>query len=185
MFLNRGDGTFRSEATIEPDESSASSNARGGDSVAIGDLNGDGKPDLVTANDGPDERLRASSPGRRQLPARSSTYGTSRHPLSVAIGDLNGDGKPDLATANGGANTVSVFLNTPGLCAVQDVKGETLPGARRKIARTNCRVGRIRRAYSRRLKKGRVISQKPKPAESCRAAARSTSSSAAGASSST
>ena len=89
-------------------------------------------------------------------------YRTGRGPDSVAIGDLNGDGKPDLATANA-ANTVSVLLNTPGLCTVQNVKGKTLPAAKRTIARANCRVGKIRRAYSKTVKRGRVISQKPKP----------------------
>ena len=38
----------------------------------------------------------------------------------------------------------------------------TLPAAKRTIARGNCRVGKIRRAYSKTVKKGRVISQKPK-----------------------
>ena len=56
-----------------------------------------------------------------------------------------------------------MLLNTPGLCTVQDVKGKTLPAAKRTIARANCRVGQIRRAYSKRVKKGRVISQKPTP----------------------
>jgi eukaryotic-like serine/threonine-protein kinase len=55
-----------------------------------------------------------------------------------------------------------VLLNTPGLCTVQDVKGKTLPGAKRTIARANCRVGTIRRTYSKTVKRGRVISQKPK-----------------------
>ena len=34
----------------------------------------------------------------------------------VAIGDLNGDGKFDLATSNADNDTVSVLINTPGLC---------------------------------------------------------------------
>jgi beta-lactam-binding protein with PASTA domain len=39
----------------------------------------------------------------------------------------------------------------------------TLPGAKRAIARANCRVGKIRRAYSKTVKRGRVISEKPEP----------------------
>ena len=55
-----------------------------------------------------------------------------------------------------------MLLNTPGLCTVQNVEGTTLPAAKRRIARANCRVGKIRRAYSNRVERGRVISQKPK-----------------------
>ena len=89
-------------------------------------------------------------------------YATGPGPNSVAIGDLNGDGKPDLATANLAGHSVSVLLNTPGLCTVQDVKRHTLPAAKRTLARANCRVGRIRGAYSKTVKRGRVISQRPK-----------------------
>lgn len=49
---------------------------------------------------------------------------------SVAIGDLNGDRKPVLATANSDASSVSVLLNMPGLCTVQNVKGQTLQAAK-------------------------------------------------------
>ena len=56
-----------------------------------------------------------------------------------------------------------MLLNTPGLCTVQNVNGKTLPAAKRTIARANCRVGKIRRAYSKRITRGRVISQKPRP----------------------
>jgi serine/threonine-protein kinase len=56
-----------------------------------------------------------------------------------------------------------VLLNRPGLCTVQDVEGQRLPAAKRTIARANCRVGKIRRAYSKWFEKGRVISEKPKP----------------------
>jgi eukaryotic-like serine/threonine-protein kinase len=56
-----------------------------------------------------------------------------------------------------------VLANTTGLCTVPRVTGKTLPAAERAIARADCRVGKIRRAYSMSVKRGRVISQKPKP----------------------
>ena len=67
-------------------------------SVAIGDLNGDGKPDLAIANDGAANVSVLLNKG-------NGTFGqgrlrAGRFPRSVAIGDLNGDGKPDLAAAN-------------------------------------------------------------------------------------
>ena len=130
--------------------------------LAIGDLNGDGKPDLATANGYANTVSVLLNRGDGSFQA-TRAYRTRARPVSVAIGDLNGDGKPDLATGDFGANTVSVLLNTPGLCTVQNVFRQTLPTAKRMIARANCRVGKIRRAYSKRGKKGRVISQKPKP----------------------
>ena len=101
-------------------------------------------------------------------PARS--YATGRAPNSVAIGDLNGDGRPDLVTGNYDevVGSVSVLLNKPGLCTVQNVEGKTLQTARRTLARANCRVGRVTRThkklartYKERVGRGRVISQRP------------------------
>jgi beta-lactam-binding protein with PASTA domain len=46
-------------------------------------------------------------------------------------------------------------------CRVPRVIGLPLGRARVRIRRANCRVGRIRRARSRRV--GRVISQRPRP----------------------
>jgi hypothetical protein len=48
------------------------------------------------------------------------------------------------------------------VCVVPNVRGKTLLGARRAIARNHCRVGKIGRAYSKIVKKGRVISEKPR-----------------------
>ncbi len=60
----------------------------------------------------------------------------------------------------GGAASIT---NTPAVCNVPNVRGKTLPGANRAIGRAHCRVGKIRRPYSRSVKRGRVISEKPKP----------------------
>ena len=92
MLLNRGDGNFQAKLDY----------ATGRDpySVAIGDLNGDGKPDLATANfDAASTVSVLLNRGDGSFQAKRD-YATGRYPHSVAIGDLNGDGKPDLATAN-------------------------------------------------------------------------------------
>ncbi|TAG97791.1 MAG: VCBS repeat-containing protein [Sphingobacteriales bacterium] len=79
-------------------------------SVAIGDLDGDGKPDLAVAigSDRVSVFRNTSTPGSVSF-ANKVDFTT---PRSVAIGDLDGDGKPDLCTANAGSNSVSVLRNT-------------------------------------------------------------------------
>src|SRR5436189_301721 len=79
-------------------------------SVAIGDLNGDAKPDLAVANTASDTMSVLINRGRGSF-ERSRYYRTGVGPYRVAIGDLNGDGKPDLATTNYFGNTVSVLPN--------------------------------------------------------------------------
>jgi hypothetical protein len=86
-------------------------------SVAIGDMDGDGKPDLAVANQGSDNvsvlRNTCSSGSITSGSfAAQVTFSTGSQPVSVAIGDIDGDGKPDMAVANQGSNTVSVLRNT-------------------------------------------------------------------------
>jgi hypothetical protein len=46
-------------------------------------------------------------------------------------------------------------------CLVPRLKGRTLVGARRSLARANCRLGRVTRSYSGGVARGRVIRQQP------------------------
>jgi predicted nucleotidyltransferase len=84
--------------------------------VTAGDLNSDGKPDLVVVNNLINTLsvlLNTTSPGAATPTfAPKQDFATEDGPLSVALGDLNGDGKLDLATANFNSSTVSVLLNT-------------------------------------------------------------------------
>jgi FG-GAP-like repeat/PASTA domain/FG-GAP repeat len=155
VLLNTGDGTFGPRHNY--------ATGRNPFSVAIGELNGDGKPDLATVNTGEEVGTVSvvNNRGNGSFQAKLD-YRTGGGAFAVAIGDLNSDGKPDLATANSNPSAVSVLLNRPGLCTVQDVKRQKVLAAKRTIARANCRVGKIRRAYSKTVR-GHVISQKPKP----------------------
>ena len=77
-------------------------------SVQIGDLNGDGEPDLATANNNSSTVSVLLGNGNGTFLTKVD-YGTGNLPRSLAIGDLDGDCKPDLAVANFG--TVSVLLS--------------------------------------------------------------------------
>jgi serine/threonine-protein kinase len=65
------------------------------------------------------------------------------------------------------AKTVTATFNkkkAPPKCVVPNVKGKPLATAKRKISAAHCKVGKVTQARSRTVKKGNVVSQKPKPA---------------------
>ena len=77
-------------------------------SLAVADVNGDGKPDLLVANEcaigsncgssGKVGVLLGNGDGTFQAPVTYSSGG--QFPYSLAVGDVNGDGKPDLVVTN-------------------------------------------------------------------------------------
>jgi hypothetical protein len=78
------------------------------DSMAVGDFNGDGKPDLAIlgSNGGPVVSvLLGNGDGTFQAPIEFPGPG-----YRSIVGDFNGDGKLDLAVADGNSGTVSVLL---------------------------------------------------------------------------
>ncbi len=80
-------------------------------SWAVGDADGDGRPDLIAAGHATGIlEVIANAAGTGSL-APLLTMSVGEGPRGVAIADLNGDGMPDIAVANALSGTVSVLLN--------------------------------------------------------------------------
>jgi hypothetical protein len=94
--------------------SSASTN--GVHAVALADLDGDGRLDIVTANQvGRTLAIFHQSPtgGFASSPDVVLGGGTLGTPSALAIGDLDGDGDLDIVSANTSGNNLSVFFQAP------------------------------------------------------------------------
>ncbi|MES2775692.1 MAG: FG-GAP-like repeat-containing protein [Bacteroidota bacterium] len=82
--------------------------------VAVGDIDGDGKPDMAVPVNGSLNLCifrNTSTPGSITFAPRID-YSGGTFPYEVAISDLDGDGKPDVAiTTQGGSPALSVMKN--------------------------------------------------------------------------
>jgi hypothetical protein len=122
VLLNRGDGTFKPALTYD-------SGGLFPDGIAIADVNGDGKPDIIVADSSGNQAvdpgvvavLLGNGDGTFQTPVpySSGAYGAA----GVAYADMNGDGKRDMVVANcsatsgsctGGGGDVGVLLGKGG-----------------------------------------------------------------------
>jgi hypothetical protein len=101
ILLGNGDGTFTTGQTYTTGTSDLS--------IVGGDFNGDGIPDLATANYADDTVTILLGNGDGTFtPAASPATGSG--PFAIVAGDYNNDGKLDLATANYYSSTVTILL---------------------------------------------------------------------------
>ena len=149
VLLGNGDGTFQTAVVFE-------SGGGGATSVAVADVNGDGKPDLLVANfcattsncaNGTLSVLLGNGNGTFRPPVAYNSGGSLA--VSLAVADVNGDGKPDVVVANctncgslPGNGSVGVLLGNgdgtfqaaqvfttgePSAVAIADVNGDKKP----------------------------------------------------------
>ena len=96
-MLGNGDGTFQAAVTASKQTGT----------MAVGDFNGDGKPDLALAGV-PAYILLGNGNGTFQNPIAAA--GDLVAGFGVAVGDFNGDGKLDVVTgATGGVSWCSAM----------------------------------------------------------------------------
>jgi len=99
IFVNNGDGTFQTGQYYNSAANPTTGNAiySNPESVAIGDVNGDGVPDLVTTNNYTGDVTVLTGNGDGTVNVPTNGYAVGGAPVRPAIiADLNGDGLADV-----------------------------------------------------------------------------------------
>lgn len=104
VMFGQGNGTF----TTPPQ--TTNTNSKGPTALINVDLNGDGFPDLITANQAATNLsvMRGSATGAF---AAGTPYTVGNSPRFLQSGDLNGDAQPDLISSNAQSGNISVLIS--------------------------------------------------------------------------
>ncbi len=153
-----GDGSsaWASGVAVQPD----------GEIVAAGatSANANAFPDFAVARFNPNGRLDPAFGNAGT--ATTDVRGNSQVDMATGLA-LQKDGKIVLAglTAPDWSSSAADFAlvrYVGKVCAVPKVTQRSLAAAKKTIAKAGCTLGTVRRAFSRHVKKGRVVSEKPR-----------------------
>jgi hypothetical protein len=98
VLLGNGDGTFQAPVTYDSG-GEPSYDSLGPQAIAVQDVNGDGKPDVLLATGFQGVAVLLGNGDGTFKPAVVYSSGGPQA-TSISVGDMNGDGKPDLVVLN-------------------------------------------------------------------------------------
>jgi Bacterial type II and III secretion system protein/FG-GAP-like repeat len=120
--INTGNGTFTAQTTYPAGTQPVS--------LAVGDFNQDGLPDLIIADETDNAVTILFNGGAGVFGTLIPEIPTGDAPVSVISSDFNGDGIFDAAVADNGSAEATVILNSANLFPTGSTAGGTLfPGA--------------------------------------------------------
>jgi FG-GAP-like repeat len=134
IFWGNGDGSFTAASATLPVGTAL---IEAPVALAIADINGDGKPDIVTANEFGNTVSVLLNLGQRQFSAAIETP-TGNGPEDLVVADFDGDKMLDVATPDTTDDTVTVLLGkNDGTFAALSVCSSQSG----QVCRTNCSAG--------------------------------------------
>ena len=107
VLLQNADGSFAAPTYL------ATGTVWGATAIAIGDINGDGRADIVATTGGNSPTFFAAFyQGAGGVLGPSTHVATYDSPAAVSVADLNGDGRLDVVVSHFGWGSVSVYLQS-------------------------------------------------------------------------